>query len=763
MPEFIASDPGSSFPSQNILFNSASGLTGQQLQKNQLALQGAQLDLTAADHEQVARLSAALLNEPDLGKRADLYSRGVGMLQSQNLAKYAPPTLPDESTLRMLAAQGVSSEKQYEYGAGRTAAQGALGALGIGSTGTGTPAGGGGDFAAKLTTAESGGNPSVINKQGYTGQFQFGKQRLSELGYYTPAPGEDMKDNTKWAGKVSVPGFNVTDQASFAANPAAQQAVFNTHLGDIDKAIDQMPNAGKFDRNGLRAVAHLGGISGMERFASSGGVYDPADANGTRLSSYYQRFSGGGTQTAAAPTGGVAARTGGTDTAGPGAGPVAPPGSTAAPDAKWDLPGAPAPDQPPAPPAATTAPAATTPTPAPQVPLEPVLQLLPSGLTAQQEAAAKVAFAQPMTPAAATALTAHYQQLAANNIAANHTAGQTNFERQHQAQADAQAQQEKALADARTAEQLRLSQVTSQREQDAAAALAEQRRVENERAAQKAAFEKEQATKPQQSKSDEADAERVLMAIGPKVRAGEPLTEAEADQYDVARRRYARGPVQQVPDGKGGTITAFVGQDVPDRFPPLPGQKEYAGLKPIPGTEKQPDFAPANATTAMLDIAEGQRKIVRTLAELGKHPGGVGLVAGGLPPIMSNWTNPQGVQLRADVGDVKSHIYHTLSGSAVTAIEEPRLQRFAPQETDTPEALKAKLQRMLDLNRETQLDHYRAFGPESGGRRNPAVEDAILATIPQAALDHLKENPSTTKDFDQMYGRGAAKLALSNG
>jgi hypothetical protein len=253
------------------------------------------------------------------------------------------------------------------------------------------------------------------------------------------------------------------------------------------------------------------------------------------------------------------------------------------------------------------------------------------------------------------------------------------------------------------------------------------------------------------------------MAIGPKVRAGEPLTEAEADQYDVARRRYARGPVQQVPDGKGGTITAFVGQDVPDRFPPLPGQKEYAGLKPIPGTEKQPDFAPANATTAMLDIAEGQRKIVRTLAELGKHPGGVGLVAGGLPPIMSNWTNPQGVQLRADVGDVKSHIYHTLSGSAVTAIEEPRLQRFAPQETDTPEALKAKLQRMLDLNRETQLDHYRAFGPESGGRRNPAVEDAILATIPQAALDHLKENPSTTKDFDQMYGRGAAKLALSNG
>ena len=93
-------------------------------------------------------------------------------------------------------------------------------------------------------------------------------------------------------------------------------------------------------------------------------------------------------------------------------------------------------------------------------------------------------------------------------------------------------------------------------------------------AQEKAAREAADAAKLQLSKSDEADAERVLFAIAPKVRRGEELTEAEADQYDVARRRYARGPLQQVPDGKGGTITAFVGQEVPDRFPPLPGQKE---------------------------------------------------------------------------------------------------------------------------------------------------------------------------------------------
>ena len=39
MSEFTQSTV-SPFPNQNMLFNSASGLTGQQLQKNQLALQG---------------------------------------------------------------------------------------------------------------------------------------------------------------------------------------------------------------------------------------------------------------------------------------------------------------------------------------------------------------------------------------------------------------------------------------------------------------------------------------------------------------------------------------------------------------------------------------------------------------------------------------------------------------------------------------------------------------------------------------------------
>ena len=116
---------------------------------------------------------------------------------------------------------------------------------------------------------------------------------MVDLGYYTPAPGEDMKDNTNWAGKVTVPGFNVTDQQSFAANSAAQNAVFKAHLANIDQAITQTPGADRFDANGLRAVAHLGGIGGMQKFVSSGGAYSPADTNGTSLAAYYNKFAGG--------------------------------------------------------------------------------------------------------------------------------------------------------------------------------------------------------------------------------------------------------------------------------------------------------------------------------------------------------------------------------------------------------------------------------------------------------------------------------------
>jgi hypothetical protein len=210
-------------------------------------------------------------------------------------------------------------------------------------------------------------------------------------------------------------------------------------------------------------------------------------------------------------------------------------------------------------------------------------------------------------------------------------------------------------------------------------------------------------------------------------------------------------------------MLARVGRDISDRFPPLPGQKEYAGVKPIPGTERPPDFAPANAMTAMLDIGEGNRKIVKALDQLESYPAGVGLMRGSQPNIMSNWTDPEGVKVRAAIGDVQGHLYHTLAGTAQSAGESGRLRTFVPGQTDDAEAAKTKLKSMLDSNRQTLLDHYRSFGPEAGGRRLPNIEEEILATIPEAAVERLKKEPDTAKAFDRKFGRGAAKLALQNG
>ena len=134
---FTASPIVSPFPDQNALFDPAKAIeTGQTIQKNQLGLQGAQLDLTAADHEQVGRLAAGLLNIQDPTARAQAYAQGVGVLQSQGLAKYAPPTLPDEGSLRMLVSQSIPAADQYKMGLGQQAAQGAITALSPGGAPT---------------------------------------------------------------------------------------------------------------------------------------------------------------------------------------------------------------------------------------------------------------------------------------------------------------------------------------------------------------------------------------------------------------------------------------------------------------------------------------------------------------------------------------------------------------------------------------------------------------------------------------------------
>ena len=443
----------SGFPDQNQLMQVAT----QQLanyyapERNRLLNAQAQQTLDTGRQTQalnemdmMGRASQGLLNLGDEQSRAAAYPGIVQQLQGMGFAKNAPPTYPGETALKQLVAQSMSVPDQFKTGFATppgmmdaiAKSNAPLGMPGpTAGTGTAAPTG----FNGALATAESGGKSNAINPQGYTGTYQFGKQRLAQLGYYTPAPGEDMSDNTKWGGKVSVPGFNVTDQQSFANNPAAQQVVFNTHLGDIDNAITNTPGADRFDKNGLRAVAHLGGVGGMQRFVSSGGTYNPADANGTTLGAYYQRFSGGGgapgTQTTAAtppasgattvavqgPGGGVAARTGGTDVAGPGAGATASPpavGATTAPPTAPAPPVVQNPLGPPVPPIAAPGPPSSTGGPPPQPPTGLQSSQVQAALELQRRAAALEAQYpfSPQVKAQAAALRLQAQTLAQADV-----------------------------------------------------------------------------------------------------------------------------------------------------------------------------------------------------------------------------------------------------------------------------------------------------------------------------------------------------------
>jgi hypothetical protein len=141
------------------------------------------------------------------------------------------------------------------------------------------------DFAERMIQSESSGRSGVQieatsegRPQNMTGLFQFSDDRLTDY----------MNDTGA--------SFTVEE---FRLDPDLQRDVFAWHIADIDRAIERGGFLDQgYDLDGLRAVAHLGGIGGMRQFVRSGGRYNPSDAEpgstkpGTRLSDYYNKFSG---------------------------------------------------------------------------------------------------------------------------------------------------------------------------------------------------------------------------------------------------------------------------------------------------------------------------------------------------------------------------------------------------------------------------------------------------------------------------------------
>lgn len=150
-------------------------------------------------------------------------------------------------------------------------------------------------LSPSLISNESGGNWQAQNNEvgaggarGHFGRGQFGVARIQEA-----------------ANAGAIPQGTTPQQ--FMNSPELQQRAERWHVNDIDsnikangfdRLIGQRINGVPITIEGLRAVAHLGGVNGMKKFVETQGGYNPADANGTSLFDYFSRH--GGTRSAEA-------------------------------------------------------------------------------------------------------------------------------------------------------------------------------------------------------------------------------------------------------------------------------------------------------------------------------------------------------------------------------------------------------------------------------------------------------------------------------
>ena len=224
------------------------------------------------------KVKTALGPKPDMAGLGYAYQPDDFEIES---SKIDVGPMPDDYKFRF-ARGGVAGRRGYQFGGEPTMEDAMLQAeeQGLGAT----PQPPDDPQYARLLQKESGNNFGARNDQGYVGRAQFGEARLTDA---------------KRAGVIPA---DMTPE-DFRLNPEAQKAAESWHFNDINQFIDRTGLAsmeGKsiggvpVTREGMVNVAHLGGQDGLRKFISSGGRYNPADANGTKLSDYLSMGASGG-------------------------------------------------------------------------------------------------------------------------------------------------------------------------------------------------------------------------------------------------------------------------------------------------------------------------------------------------------------------------------------------------------------------------------------------------------------------------------------
>jgi hypothetical protein len=142
-------------------------------------------------------------------------------------------------------------------------------------------------YKAAIGQSESRNNPGQGNNGvGYVGQYQFGHDALTQLGYITPEGNKNDPMSWTWTNKNGV-----TSLSDWLANPNLQNSAMNSYT---QSNYNSLVNQGAITNQtspetvaGLLGAAHLAGAGGAARWASSQGSYSPSDAFGTEPGKYY--------------------------------------------------------------------------------------------------------------------------------------------------------------------------------------------------------------------------------------------------------------------------------------------------------------------------------------------------------------------------------------------------------------------------------------------------------------------------------------------
>ncbi|MGB1043025.1 MAG: peptidoglycan-binding protein LysM [Tenacibaculum sp.] len=129
-------------------------------------------------------------------------------------------------------------------------------------------------FKEALAFKESQGKYRVVNKLGYLGKYQFGRETLKR--------------------------FRIYNTNNFLKSPELQEKAFIAYCKvnkwilrkDIKRSVGKTISGIKITESGILAAAHLSGAGNVKKYLRSNGAFKFNDAFGTSIESYLKKFAG---------------------------------------------------------------------------------------------------------------------------------------------------------------------------------------------------------------------------------------------------------------------------------------------------------------------------------------------------------------------------------------------------------------------------------------------------------------------------------------